>query len=42
MKLVASAEKKIKNKNGENVTHLKITDVVLIHCNIVDIDYQRE
>ena len=27
------------NKNGENVTHLEITEVVLVHCNIVNNDY---
>ena len=36
MKLLGSAESKVtKNKNGENVPHLEITEVVLIHCNIV-------
>ena len=30
-----------KNKNGENVSHLEITEVVLIHCNIVKNDYQQ-
>ena len=29
-----------KDENGENVPHLKITDVVLIHCNIVNNNYQ--
>ena len=24
-----------KNKNSENVLHLKITEVILAHCNIV-------
>ena len=28
-----------KNKNGENVPHLEITEVVLVHCNIVNNDY---
>ena len=42
MKLLASVEKKIKNKHGENVPHLEITEVVLAHCNIVNIDYQRD
>ena len=27
--------------NGENVLRLKISEVVLIHCNIVNNDYQR-
>ena len=33
MKLLGSTKSKItKNKNGENVSHLEITEVVLIHC----------
>ena len=37
MKLLGSAESKItKDKNGENVPHLEITEVVLVHCNIVN------
>ena len=40
MKLLGSTENKIiKNKNGENVPHLEIMDVVLVHCNIVNNDY---
>ena len=43
MKLLGSTENKItKNKNGENVPHLEITEVVLIHCNIVNNDYQQD
>ena len=35
MKLLRSTENKIsKDKNGENVPHLEITEVVLVHCNI--------
>ena len=42
MKLVGSTENKItKDKNGENVPHLEITEVVLVHCNIDDNDYQQ-
>ena len=41
MKLLGSTENKItKDKNGENVPHLEITEVVLVHCNIVNNDYQ--
>ena len=29
-------------KNGENVPHLEITEVVLAHCNIVNNDYQHD
>ena len=42
MKLLGSTGNKItKDKNGENVPHLKITEVVLVYCNIVNNDYQR-
>ena len=30
-----------KHKNGENVPHLQITHVVLVHCNMVNNDYQQ-
>ena len=43
MKLLESTKNKItKNKNGENVPHLEITEVVLVHCNIVNNDYQQD
>ena len=43
MKLLGSTENKITNdKNGENVPHLEITEVVLVHCNIVNNDYQQD
>ena len=36
MKLLGSTENKIsKDKNSENVQHFEITEVVLVHCNIV-------
>ena len=39
MKLLGSTKNKIaKDKNGENVPRLKITEVVLVHCNIVNND----
>ena len=42
MKLLASTKSKITNdKNGKNVPHLEITEVVLAHCNIVNNDYQQ-
>ena len=42
MKLLGSTKSKItKDKNGENVSHLETTDVVLIHCNIVNNNYQQ-
>ena len=43
MKLLGSTEnKKTNDKNGENVPHLKITEAVLVHCNIVNNDYQQD
>ena len=43
MKLLRSTEnKKTKDKNHENVPHLEITEVVLVHCNIVNNDYQQD
>ena len=40
MKLLGSTKNKItKDKNGENVPHLEITEVVLVHCDIVNNDY---
>ena len=42
MKLLRSTESKItKDKNGENVPHLEIVEVVLVHCNLVNNDYQQ-
>ena len=43
MKLPGSTENEIsKNKKGENLPHLEITEVVLVHCNIVSNDYQQD
>ena len=43
MKLLGLTKSKInKDKNGKNVPHLAITKVVLIHCNIVNNDYQQD
>ena len=43
MKLLGSTKNKItKDKNGENVPNLEITEVVLVHCNIVSNDYQQD
>ena len=42
MKLLGSTVSKInKGKNGENVPHLEIVEVVLVHCNLVNNDYQQ-
>ena len=43
IKLLRSTENKItKDKNGENVLHHEITEVVLVHCNIINNDYQQD
>ena len=42
MKLLGSTVRKINNdKNGENVPHLEIVEVALVHCNLVNNDYQQ-
>ena len=43
MKLLGSTENKItKDKNGKKVPHLEINEVVLVHCNMVNNDYQHD
>ena len=43
MKLLGSTESKItKDKNGENVPHLEIVELVLVHCNLVNNDYRQD
>ena len=43
MKLLGSAENKItKDKNGENVPRLEVVELVLIHSNLVNYDYQQD
>ena len=43
MKLLRSTENKItKDKNDENFPHLEITEVVLVHCNMINNDYQQD
>ena len=43
MKLLGSIKnKRTKDKNNENVLHLEIKEVVLVHCNIVNNDYQQD
>ena len=43
MKLLGRTKNRIiKNRNGENVPHVEITKVVLIHCNIFNNDYQQD
>ena len=41
--MLGSIKSKInKDKNGENVHHLKLTEVVLVHCNIKESDYRQD
>ena len=43
MKLLGSTESEItKDKNCENVPHLEITEVISVHCNIFNNDYQQD
>ena len=43
MKLLGSTKGTIiKDRNGENMTHLEFTEVVLVHYNIGSSDYQRD
>ena len=43
MKLLGSNKRKItKDKNGENVPNLEIMEVALVHCNIVNNNYQKD
>ena len=43
MKLLGSAENKIaKDRNGENVPRLEVVELALVHCNLVNNDYQQD
>ena len=43
MKLLGSTKNKLtKDKNGENLPHPEITEVLLVHCNMVNNDYQHD
>ena len=43
MKLLGSTESKItKDKNGGDVLHLEIVELVLVHCNLVKNGYQQD
>ena len=43
MKLIGSTENNItKDENGENMPRLEITEVVLVHCYIVNNDYEQD
>ena len=41
MKLLGSTKKVVdKNKNGEDIPKLESVEVVLVHCNLVNNNYQ--
>ena len=43
IKFIGSTKTKIsKKENSENVLHLEITEVVLVHCNINNNNYQQD
>ena len=43
MKLLGSSKSKItKDESGEDVPNLEVVEVVLVHCNLVNNDYQQE
>ena len=43
MKLLGSSKSKItKDENGEDVPNLELVEVVLVHCNLANNDYQQE
>ena len=43
MKFIGSTKNKIiKDKNVEDVPHLEITEVILVHCNAVNNNYQQD
>ena len=42
MKLLRTTKSKItKDENGENVYHSEITEIILVHCNVVNNSYQQ-
>ena len=42
MKLLGKTKSKItKDKNGEKVPYLEITEIALIHCNVVNNSFQQ-
>ena len=43
MKLLRSTEDNLtKDKNGENTPHIEIKEVLLVHCDFVNNDYQQD
>ena len=42
MKLLGSTERRIaKDKNGEDVPHLEIVELVLVRCNLVNNEHHK-
>ena len=41
MKFESTISKVPKDQNGKNVLYLEITEVVFVHCNIVNSNYQQ-
>ena len=42
MKLLGSTENNItKGKNGENIPHLEINKIILVHFNLINNSYQK-
>ena len=43
MELLGSTKNRTtRDKNRENVSHSEIIEIVLVHCNIVNNDYQQD
>ena len=42
MKLLKNTKKISKDDNGESAYHLEVTEVVLVHFNIVNNDYKHD
>ena len=43
MKILGSIKSKItKDKSGENIPHLEMTELILVHCDIVNNDSQQD
>ena len=43
MKLLGNTKNKItKDKNSENMPYLEITELVSVHCNIINSNYQQD
>ena len=41
MKLLRNTSRRTKNENSENVLYLEINGAILVHCNIVNNNYQE-